>query len=110
MGFKGQVENLQLNTQKLSYHIPHLPFDLPVIVVIKPYQTHTDGFREFRVKRCNIIDRIDFLQQHHTCYSDILINHDTINFLPDSNALSDIPHHIMICILTTEDDQMIEGE
>ena len=49
-GFKGHVENLHEVTQQLAHLIPYLASDLPVFVVLKPDQTHTNGFNKFREK------------------------------------------------------------
>ena len=99
---------MQQDTQKLSNRLNHLLSNLPVIIVLKPEQTRPNGFKEFRVKRKNNIQWLDFLHQHHTSYSDIEINHDVINSLPESDTKTDIYHYLLIHVLTAEYDQITE--
>ena len=49
-GLKGHVANLKYNTQQDSDQIPCIPSNLPVIIVLKPDQTHPDDFKQFQVK------------------------------------------------------------
>ena len=87
---------------KIPNRIPHLPSDLPVTVILNPYQTCPNGFKQLQAKQQNNIQWIYFIHQKHTYYSDIMIGHHVINSLPESYAKSEIPYHLPIHVLTAK--------
>ena len=99
-----------VHTQQLANHIPHLPYDLPVIVVPKPDKNCPSGFKKIWAKKQNIIQWLEFFHQKYPSYSDIEIQHDEMDYLPDSDTKSDIFQCIMIHVLTVEGEQMMEEE
>ena len=95
---------------KIPNCIPHIPSYLPVNILLKPDQTCPNGFKQLQVKKQNNIQWIYLLHQNHTYYSDIMIDHNVINSLPESYAKAKISYHLLIHALTAEYEHMTEVE
>ena len=96
-GYSGHCINLPQNVKDLALSLPRYPKDLSVITV--KVKARNDTFKDVNVRRQKISDASAWLIQNNPHYSDVQIDHEALNALPDNDTPSDL--------LTVETDESV---
>lgn len=86
--------------KELASSLPRYPKDLSVIIV--KVKGRNDTFKDVNVRRKRINDALMWLVQNNRHYSDVQIDHEVLNALPDNGVPSDL--------LTVETDETIDSD
>lgn len=86
--------------KELASSLPQYPKDLSVIIV--KVKGRNDTFKDVNVRRQRINDALMWLVQNNRHYSDVQIDHEVLNALPDNGVPSDL--------LTVETDETIDSD
>ena len=74
--------------EELAYSLPRYPKDLSVIIVKMKGKDNT--FKDINVRRQKICDALLWLSQNNPHYSDIKIDIQALNTLPDNGVPSEL--------------------
>ena len=81
-GNSGHCINLPQNVKELALFLPRYPKDLSVIIV--KVKARDDTFKDVNVRRQKISDALMWLIQNNPHYSDVQIDYEALNALPDN--------------------------
>ena len=87
-GFSGHCVNLPQNVSELATSLPRYPKDLAAIIVKVKGKDNT--FNDVNVRKQKVHDALVCLIRNNPLYSEITINDDTLNLLPDNGILPDL--------------------
>ena len=87
-GYGGHVVNLAQNIGNLVNSLPRPARDFPIIVV--PHQGGEGTHKDLLVRRQRVFTALNWLWANNTFYSDIRINANNLNALPDNGFLQDL--------------------
>ena len=87
-GYGGHVVNLAQNIGDLVNSLPRSTRELPIIVVRR--QGGEGIHKHLLVRRQRVFDALNWLKANNPFYSDISINTDNLNSLPDKGSLQDL--------------------
>ena len=87
-GYGGHVVNLAQNIGDLVNSLPRPARDFPIIVV--PHQGGEGTHKDLLVRRQRVFTALNWLRANNTFYSDIRINANNLNALPDNDSLQDL--------------------
>ena len=87
-GYGGHIVNLAQNIGDFVNSLPRPARELPIIVVRRQ---GGEGFhKDLLVRRQRVFDALNWLKANDPFYSDISINTDNLNSLPDNGSLQDL--------------------
>ena len=95
-GYSGHCINLPQNVKELAMSLPRYPKDLAVIIVKAKGRENT--FRDVTVRKQKVHDALVWLINNNLHYSELLINKDALNSLPENG----VPPGLMT--VETDDD------
>ena len=95
-GYSGHCINLPQNVKELAMSLPRYPKDLAVIIVKAKGRENT--FRDVTVRKQKVHDALVWLINNNPHYSELLINEDALNSLPENG----VPPSLMT--VETDDD------
>ena len=87
-GYGGHVVNLAQNIGDLVNSLPRPARDFPIIVV--PHQGGESTHKDLLVRRHRVFTALNWLRANNTFYSDIRINANNLNALPDNDSLRNL--------------------
>ena len=100
-GYSGHCINLPQNVTELATSLPRYPKDLAVIIVKVKGRENT--FKDVRVRKQNVHNALVWLINNNLHYSELLINEDALNSLPENGVPPDL--------MTVEtDDHMVSDD
>ena len=100
-GYSGHCVNLPQNVTELATSLPRYPKDLAVIIVKVKGRENT--FKDVRVRKQNVHNALVWLINNNPHYSELLINQDALNSLPENGVPPDL--------MTVEtDDHMVSDD
>ena len=83
-GYSGHCINLPQNVKELAMSLPRYPKDLAVIIVKAKGRENT--FRDVTVRKQKVHNALVWLINNNTHYSELLINEDALNSLPENGV------------------------
>ncbi len=87
-GYSGYCINLPQNVTELATSLPRYPKDLAVIVVKVKGKDNT--FKDVTVRKQKVHDALLWLIRNNPHYSDLTLNEEALNLLPDNDVLPDL--------------------
>ena len=87
-GYSGHCINLPQNIKELAMSLPRYPKDLAVIIVKAKGRENT--FRDVTVRKQKVHDALVWLINNNPHYSELLINEDALNSLPENGVPPDL--------------------
>lgn len=87
-GYSGHCVYLPQNVGELAKSLPRYPKDLSVIVV--KFKGKENTFKTLNVRRQVVADALSWLLKHNQHYSDIELNQDAFNSLPNNSVPDDL--------------------
>jgi hypothetical protein len=87
-GYSGHCINLPQNVKELAMSLPRYPKDLAVIIVKAKGRENT--FRDVTVRKQKVHNALVWLINNNPHYSELLINEDALNALPENGVPSDL--------------------
>lgn len=87
-GYSGHCVNFPQNVGELAKSLPRYPKDLSVIVVKIKGKENT--FKTLNVRRQVVADALFWLLKHNPHYSDVELNQDALNSLPNNSIPDDL--------------------
>ena len=103
VGYKGSVLNCEQDPTTTINNLPTSPHDIPVVIIRKINVNKPENYKDFRVKKNNIITWLDWLKKNNPLYSDIHINEDLLKLLPYDGNVGD-----MLKEVTEEENELDE--
>ncbi|XP_020896155.1 uncharacterized protein LOC110235051 [Exaiptasia diaphana] len=88
-GYSGHCINLPQNVKELALRLPRYSKDLSVIIV--KVKGRNDTFKDVNVQRQKVHDALTWLIQNNPHYSDVQIDQEALNALPDN----DVPYDLL---------------
>ena len=88
-GYGGHVVNLAQNNGDFVNSLPRPARELPIIIVVRR-QGGESTHKDLLVRRQRVFDALNWLKANNPFYSDICINTDNLNSLPDNGSLQDL--------------------
>ena len=87
-GYSGHCINLPQNVKELAMSLPRYPKDLAVIIVKAKGRENT--FRDVTVRKQKVHNALVWLINNNPHYSELLINEDALNSLPENGVPPDL--------------------
>lgn len=87
-GYSGDTINLPQNVSELAQSLPRYPKDLSIIIVRA--KGKGNFVKNLSVRRQVVSDAIHWLIKNNPHYSDIELNYNALNSLPENNVPSEI--------------------
>jgi hypothetical protein len=87
-GYSGHCINLPQNVKELAMSLPIYPKDLAVIIVKAKGRENT--FRDVTVRKQKVHNALVWLINNNPHYSELLINEDALNSLPENGVPPDL--------------------
>lgn len=87
-GYSGHCVNLPQNVGELAKSLPRYPKDLYVIVV--KIKGKENSFKTLNVRRQVVADALFWPLKHNPHYSDVNLNQDALNSLPNNSVPDDL--------------------
>ncbi|CAB4010472.1 Hypothetical predicted protein, partial [Paramuricea clavata] len=87
-GYSGHCINLPQNVKELAMSLPRYPKDLAVIIVKAKGRENT--FRDVTVRKQKVQNALVWLINNNPHYSELLINEDALNSLPENGVPPDL--------------------
>jgi hypothetical protein len=87
-GYSGHCINLPQNVTELVTSLPRYPKDLAVIIVKVKGRENT--FKDVRVRKKKVHKALVWLINNNPHYSELLINEDALNSLPENGVPPDL--------------------
>merc|ERR1719221_2091740 len=81
-GYKGNMLNVEQDLQTALNKLPLLPSELPVFVVRKSNPSCSNRYKDFRIRRDNILKWLIFFKSNNPHYYDIFIDYKALQNLP----------------------------
>ena len=85
-GYSGNCINLPQNIRGLATSLPRYPKDMAVIIV----KIKGNTFKDVNVRKQKVSDALVWLIRNNPLYSEITIDEDALNMLPDNGVLPDL--------------------
>ena len=87
-GYSGHCINLPQNVKNLANFLPRYPKDLTVIIVKVKGRDNT--FKDVTVRKQRVHDALVWLINNNPQYSEVLVNEDALNVLPENGVPSEL--------------------
>lgn len=87
-GYSGHCVNLPQNVDEIAKSLPRYPKDLSIILVKIKGRENT--FKTLNVRRQVVADALQWLLKHNDHYSDVELNQDALNSLPNNSVPDDL--------------------
>ena len=87
-GYSGHCINLPQNVKNLAKCLPRYPKDLTVIIVKVKGRDNT--FKDVTVRKQRVHDALVWLINNNPQYSEVLVNEDALNVLPENGVPSEL--------------------
>ena len=87
-GYSGHCINLPQNVKNLAKFLPRYPKDLTVIIVKVKGRDNT--FKDVTVRKQRMHDALVWLINNNAQYSEVLVNEDALNVLPENGVPSEL--------------------
>jgi hypothetical protein len=87
-GYSGHCINLAQNVTELAVSLPRYPKDLAIIIVKVKGKDNT--FKDVRVRKQKVLNALVWLINNNPYYSQITINEDALNSLPENGVPPDL--------------------
>jgi hypothetical protein len=87
-GYSGHCINLPQNVKELATSLPRYPKELSVIIV--KAKGKNDTFKDVTVRKQKVHEALLWLIQNNPYYSDLQVNEDALNLLPENGVPPDL--------------------
>ncbi len=87
-GYSGHCINLPQNVKELAISLPRYPKELSVIIV--KAKGKNDTFKDVTVRKQKVQEALLWLIQNNPYYSDLQVNEDALNLLPENGVPPDL--------------------
>lgn len=87
-GIKGHVCCFPQNVMSVCDVLPRLPDDVTIVKFVKMYEKDIGGnvaVKEFKVRKWKVISVLKWLKEHHSEYSDIVIQERNLDWMGDES-------------------------